>query len=258
VALDRYLERPPPPALAHIVACTWQSENTATLSKRVVPDGSADILCVEGRAPFVVGPASRPHVVTLAAGTRIVGVRLRAEATSALGGPRALDASELLDREVPLDALWPAARVRSIAQALADDPSRGLAALVSMLGRRAPDPVVQHAVRWLALHPSGRVTELARALGSSERQLRRRVASASGYAPKVLQRVMRLQRLLSLGEALARAASDAGYVDQAHMTREVGALAGATPRVLRETETLTPAMADFFKSLAGSRDIVGG
>jgi AraC-like DNA-binding protein len=255
MALDRYLERPPPPAFAHVVACTWQSEHASTVAKRVVPDGSADILSIDGGAPFVVGPATRAHVVTLEAGSRIVGVRLRAEATSALG----LDATELLDREVPLDALWPAPRVRSIAQALADDPSRGLAVLVSMLDRSAPDPVVRHAVRWLARHPSGRVTELARTLELSERQLRRRVASASGYAPKVLQRVMRLQRLLSLGErGLASAAMDAGYVDQAHMTREVGALAGATPRTLRDTETLTPAMADFFKSLSLDRGIVGG
>jgi transcriptional regulator GlxA family with amidase domain len=67
--------------------------------------------------------------------------------------------------------------------------------------------------------------------------LRRRFHDAVGYGPKTLQRVLRLRRFLALAEAtaapdLARAAAEAGYADQAHLTNECGELAGLTPAAL--------------------------
>ena len=80
-----------------------------------------------------------------------------------------------------------------------------------------------------------RVGELAHELGLSERQLLRRFDDAVGYGPKVLARVLRLQRLLALppGAGLAEAALEAGYADQAHMSAEVRRLTGLTPAELR-------------------------
>ena len=82
-----------------------------------------------------------------------------------------------------------------------------------------------------------RVHELGRALYVSPRQLQRRLLAASGYTPKALHRVLRLQRLLALAgragpSSLAMLALRAGYADQAHMTRDVRDLAGATPAAL--------------------------
>jgi transcriptional regulator GlxA family with amidase domain len=79
---------------------------------------------------------------------------------------------------------------------------------------------------------------LADDFGLSERQLHRRCTAAFGYGPKVLDRVLRLQSALSLlggvpGINLAQVAADAGYADQAHLTREVGALTGLTPATVR-------------------------
>ncbi|WP_461029927.1 helix-turn-helix domain-containing protein, partial [Streptomyces sparsus] len=62
-----------------------------------------------------------------------------------------------------------------------------------------------------------------------ERQLHRRAVRAFGYGPKTLARVLRLERALTLARAglpFARVAADAGYADQAHLAREVKALAG--------------------------------
>ena len=83
--------------------------------------------------------------------------------------------------------------------------------------------------------PDTRVAELGAALGVSERQLRRRFLDAVGYGPKTLGRVLRFQRFLQLsGERadLARLALDAGYADQAHLTRETRRLSGRTPAEL--------------------------
>jgi AraC-like DNA-binding protein len=72
----------------------------------------------------------------------------------------------------------------------------------------------------------GRIEQLSDWIGFSNRQLRRRFSAAVGYGPKMFQSVLRFQRLLHLAgnknapRNLARLSADAGYADQAHMTRE--------------------------------------
>jgi methylphosphotriester-DNA--protein-cysteine methyltransferase len=71
------------------------------------------------------------------------------------------------------------------------------------------------------------------AIGIGDRQLRRRFLDAVGYGPKTLERILRFQRFLMLGgDDLARRALDAGYADQAHLTRESTRLAGLPPAAL--------------------------
>jgi AraC-like DNA-binding protein len=58
---------------------------------------------------------------------------------------------------------------------------------------------------------------------------------AFGYGPKVLARILRLQRALRSPHRttdLARVAADAGYADQSHLSREVRALTGQSPTEL--------------------------
>ena len=83
-------------------------------------------------------------------------------------------------------------------------------------------------------HPARkRMDRLADRMGMSERTLRRRCLSAFGYGFKTLDRVLRFQRFFQLAThspkaSLAELASWAGYADQAHMTREVLRMSGAT------------------------------
>ncbi|WP_249715084.1 helix-turn-helix domain-containing protein [Rhizomonospora bruguierae] len=78
------------------------------------------------------------------------------------------------------------------------------------------------------------MASLAREIGWSTRYLSRRFAEI-GLAPKVAGRVARFDRarrlMVARGGAypLAALAADCGYADQAHLTREFGALAGAPP-----------------------------
>ena len=80
--------------------------------------------------------------------------------------------------------------------------------------------------------------EVAAQVGLSDRQLRRRCEAAVGYGPKMLQRVLRFRRFVSLADAaggtadLAQAAVDSGYADQPHLTRETARLAGLSPAAL--------------------------
>ncbi|MEV5560514.1 AraC family transcriptional regulator [Nonomuraea wenchangensis] len=95
------------------------------------------------------------------------------------------------------------------------------------------DPAAPFIAR--ALRHGRSVSEVARDLGLSERQLRRRSLTAFGYAPKTLQRIVRFQRALRLARAgvpLATVAAEAGYADQAHLSHEVKRLSGVSLRTL--------------------------
>ena len=92
-----------------------------------------------------------------------------------------------------------------------------------------PDRRAAAAVRLLERDS---VEATADALGLSTRQLRRLFDAHVGVGPKTFQRVLRFQRFVQesdRGVPLARAAADAGYSDQAHMSREVLRMSGLTP-----------------------------
>ena len=70
---------------------------------------------------------------------------------------------------------------------------------------------------------------MAGALGLSERQLHRPSLAAFGYGPKQPARILRFRPAVALARAgtpFAEVALSTGYGDQAHLAREVRALAG--------------------------------
>ena len=115
--------------------------------------------------------------------------------------------------------------------------------------------MIAAATLWLARRPEGRIEDLARFLDVGERRLRRRFVAAIGYGPKTFQRVLRLQRVLALagrgprpGVTLAALAAEAGYADQAHMSRELQALTGRSPGALLQNAASTLELSDLFKT----------
>ncbi len=68
--------------------------------------------------------------------------------------------------------------------------------------------------------------------GTSERSLRRHIAKTTGLSPYFFHQIRRAQhavQLLQQGHSIAQAATDAGYTDQAHMTKSLKLLIGHTP-----------------------------
>jgi AraC-like DNA-binding protein len=79
------------------------------------------------------------------------------------------------------------------------------------------------------------VAQLARDLGITERTLLRRCDEAFGYGPKLLARILRLQRFLRRCHHhanLLEAALDAGYYDAAQLAGDTRRLTGLTPTQL--------------------------
>jgi len=229
-----YREHAPAAALAPWLACGWERSGDGGVPVRVLPDGCIDIVWTEGSATQIVGPNTAAFLVTVPAGARVAGVRMRPGAGAALLG---VDAAALRDARIPLEDVWDDDGRRLCERVAASaDP---LNALLAALGERAPqiarpDPLVAAAVARLR-DPRARVESLARELDVSARQLRRRFEAAVGYGPKRLSRVLRLERALAAaraGEELALAAAQAGYADQAHLGHDCRALAGVSPSAL--------------------------
>ena len=202
------------------VACLWTHEGPAG-ARRILPDACVDIVWT-GTRLIVAGPATQAATATTGSA---LGVRFRVGAAGAALG---IPASELLDLSVPIADIWGP----EIEETVGSDPT--LTVLARAVGARlhgTPDRLVRAAA-----------TGAQPDIGS--RQLRRRFADAVGYGPKTLQRILRFQRFLGLAETqtpdLARVALEAGYADQAHLTRECRRLSGLPPAALL-TEGAGPA-----------------
>jgi AraC-like DNA-binding protein len=198
---------------------------------RVLPDGCMDLIAVDGEL-IVAGPDTHAHPADSPPGMRLAAVRFDPGVGPAVLG---VPARELRDSRVPLSALWPARRVRALADRLAaaPDPATELArALVGPLFT-ANDPRLRRLVAELARGtPVGTV---AADSYLSERQLHRRCRDVFGYGPKTLARILRMNRALDAargGRSLVVVAADFGYADQAHLSRDVRALTGVPPTVL--------------------------
>jgi AraC-like DNA-binding protein len=257
-----YREIRPPAHLAAYVECFWLREAGATpTADSILPDGCVDIIWASGHDPFVAGPATLPARTVIDSPAEICGVRFRPGIGRQILG---IDARELLDRHALLRDIWPRAQTAPWEGAM-DRPSLAakLDAAAGVIADRLasaadPDPVVCDAVAWIAAHPRGRVEEIARRSGLSDRQVRRRFAESVGYGPKTLHRVLRMQRVLWLARSdvgavptLARLALAAGYADQAHMTRELADLTGMTPRQLLHDARRDSAVSELFKTADG-------
>jgi AraC-like DNA-binding protein len=216
-----YREFAPPPDLAPYVACVWSTVHRGGV---IFPDGCVDLVW-HGTQLVVAGPATGPVDPSIEIGDTVGGVRFRlGVAGAALGLP----AGEFTDSTVPIADVWGSWVDERVA-------AGGMPALLEIVRERLLGLEIDPLARAAALGMAGRgarVDELGAALGVSERQLRRRFADAVGYGPKTLARVLRFQRFLTLaadGGELARLALQAGYADQAHLTRETRRLAGRTP-----------------------------
>jgi AraC-like DNA-binding protein len=205
---------------------------------RILPDGCLDLIW-DGRRLFIAGPDSSARWHERPAGSWYAALRFSAGTGPAMLG---IPASDLLDQTPDLAQAWPAADVRRLAEQVAADPPAALAGWAARRARQAvPDPLgprVQAMAR--AGTPAARMAER---LGLSTRQLHRRCLPVFGYGPRRLARILRLGQALDearAGRPLAGVAAACGYADQAHLCREVLALAGATPTALLAEIDTTP------------------
>jgi len=204
-------------------AVVWENVISTEAEGRVLPDGCMDIIWMDDSL-IVAGPDTTAYVgsepVVHATGIRFA----PGDGPAVLGVP----ASALRNQRVPLADLWPPALVRRLTDRVATATDRQAALEDITIDRMQPtDPAILGIVSELSA--GANVAVAAAAIDMGERRLHRRCLDAFGYGPKTLARILRLGRALDLartGAPFATVAAQIGYSDQAHLSREVKALAG--------------------------------
>lgn len=225
----------------------WRFFADCDCTHRVLPDGRADIILrfqSDGTrpsgdlTPIVTGAATRFHMVPVPAGTGYVGVRLL---PGTAHGVLAIDLETIADRGLVGDAALaaiPALKALCL-------PARNIDTLVDRLGDFVSsrlrgvtvDPLSAALIEMLHV-TGGRlpVADIARLNGIDVRTVRRRVVSATGLTPKQMAMVVQFHRALRLRFHdrldVASTAIEAGYADQAHMSRVFRRMGGISPAQL--------------------------
>jgi AraC-like DNA-binding protein len=250
--------REPDPRLRGIVAGEfqgWSESSNEVVRRREVPACEIPFIINFGSTFGLVDPA-RPEMGLRRLGTFVAGMYDSFVIVESKGnscciqvnftpiGARLffqLPLSELSNRTLGLDELYGdhAARVVE-ALAEAGDWDRRFDLLEGLIARRIgsakpPRGEIQRAWR-LMQEASGRleIGGLASDLGWSHKHLIAQFRDQLGAPPKLLGRVLRLQRAIKLiGQSdqprWVELAFDCGYFDQSHMIREFRHLAGCTP-----------------------------
>ncbi|MGZ8351405.1 MAG: helix-turn-helix domain-containing protein [Allosphingosinicella sp.] len=122
----------------------------------------------------------------------------------------------------------------------AEDRFRQLDAFLAarFASAREPDRPVDFAMRRLKCAAGPAAHRLADEIGWSRRHFARRFRAATGFSPDRFRRLARFERFTAAlarapADSLAGLAAECGYVDQAHLTRDVRDFADMTPGELR-------------------------
>ncbi|WP_206042087.1 helix-turn-helix transcriptional regulator [Rhodococcus sp. OK302] len=218
--------------------CLWKSTSThqsGDAPQRIIPDLCADFIVDSTGKSWLVGPATTADLVTITPGATLWGIRINPPALRSILGT---EAESVQDSKIAFGDVLPSRTSRILADALRQE--RVDTPLLESLwpGLRIDTVALQGFVA-LTNSPNIRIHEIASDLGVSARHFRRTLSNSVGLSPKMIQKVQRMQNVLTLGRrentSLATLAARTGYADQAHLSRDVQALAGITPtRLLRD------------------------
>ena len=233
--------RRPAAGLARYVSQYWLSLDNTSPVYAALPDGCVDLVLEvtqhEHRS-WLYGSTTRPTAIACRVGTHYLGIRFHP------GQSRHFISSaahEITDCRADLHTLmrFPSERIaaRIATDALFDELDQILARLLS----RAPpvESYVDHVVKHVeARHGVVRIEDVAAHFGKSRRQMERVFLQTVGVPLKFFCMLSRLRHAADLivhpsSRSLTAVAHDAGYSDQAHMTRDFSRLAGLSPGQLR-------------------------
>lgn len=254
-----FVRRTPTTPLARFVTTTWFARGTvAYADERIAPTGSTVGIVVlgapirqtpdDGEGPAhvatrgaLVGPHDRPLVNAPTGETHALGIVTTPVGCEAVFG---VPPATLRGRVVALDEVWAPARHLRTDLLRLDDPEaqldrlvaeveQGLAAVVPGVAR------IELAVAALVANPKRPIADLARELGVSHAHLDREFTRIVGLTPRVLGRLLRVQRLLADIDETRRPpwgdlATKYGWYDQAHLIRDFKRHTGVTPSAYLE------------------------
>ena len=252
----RYRELELPADLRTVVRAVWRLEGAPVAggTDPIIPDGCVELVLNLGAAvddvradgevrrqpaAMIAGVADAPTVIAPTGTIDIWGIRLQPWGARAFLGVPAWE----LRRETMSLADVAAPLARALTDALDPDGGAGraprlLRALVDRLARMRAPSATSVALSSRALDGCGTtgVRELAREAGLGVRRVQAIFSEEIGAGPKLLMRLGRFQRALSLAREAnlpwGAIAARAGYFDHAHLIRDARQFAGCTPSEL--------------------------
>lgn len=258
--------RPAPP-LSSFIDQLWYARGYDADRKRqsALPTGSIDLtfnLAADDLRVFanaadrvgtsfdgavVHGAQSRYFVLDARRDVHVIGVHFLPDAGAALLG---VGAQELTDRHIALSDIW-GARARTLREELreAPTPAAKFAVLEQAMfdqywrarlrPQRLVHPAISFALRGMRTAPPElRIAQIQEETGYSPRRFTTLLTDAVGLTPKLYSRIDRLrsvvERVAQRGElSWAGLASEYGYYDQSHLTRDFREFSGVTPGAYR-------------------------
>lgn len=224
--------------LRGVLVCRYCATTTDE-AHQLIPDGSMDLLWIEGRGVFLCGPDTRSWSFELPPGTQVAGIRFRPGAAAGVLG---VDAAEIRDQRVVAEDLLGGRVARMLDERVAAGRDRlaRMDVLEHLVRRREGDFDRDGTVELAALvaaDPAYGVDRLAAETGVCSRQLRRRFDHTVGYGPAFFARIVRLQRFARSAArsprcSIAELAVLSGYADQSHLSKDCRSIVAATPRTL--------------------------
>lgn len=213
--------------------CRWDYVQGAHAAPALVlPDACVDLLW-DGARLSIAGPDTQAQYAHVAPGRRLQGLRFAPAAAARWMG---VPLHALADQRVDLRDLG-RSRLSALADRMAEREDDAMAWLAERILVDTPprDRAMQAVHARLSCPQPDSVAQLARDLGLTERSLLRRCDEAFGYGPKLLARILRLQRFLQRRHHHANlldAALDAGYYDAPQLAGDARRLTGLTPTQL--------------------------
>ncbi|WP_394693025.1 helix-turn-helix domain-containing protein [Hyphobacterium sp.] len=233
-----------------VIAGVWQLESGPG-EDRIAPDTRCEIIFHLAEPPqekagdawvrqpshMIYGPLTRVLELRRTSPMRLAAIRLRPEGIGAI----APDPRHLRNRSRDLADLLPAPAIATLAGAarrpLADFAKTACETLPFRTPESRATGRVRTAIDRLEQDPAIRPSALARVANISIRTLDRDFMRCTGLTPGEFLQITRYhlarQAIRNGAGSLSDIAVDAGYADQAHMTRDFRRFAGRTPRLKR-------------------------
>ena len=242
--------RPASGAFAAVAEGVWHLRSNARGTQVIAPDGRCEIIVHRGAPPiehradgssrrqpeaFLYGPLTRVLTIEQDADMEVFAIRLHPWAAGAFTArpadwrDRLIGLTEL-DLELTADTF----------DAFVAQAEGNLASL------QLPDAAetVRSVIAGMESGALDTLDAAADMAGITVRTLDRRFERATGLTAALYLRLVRFHRardaIKAGGERLSDVAAEAGYADQAHMTRDFRRFAGETPKLVRRPGTFDP------------------
>ena len=215
-------------------------------SVRTLPEGCADVMFDLGSQPrgWLSGPRTRARIFEHTGPVELLGAQLQPGVARLL---TSTPARELLDATLPLEQVLAGGDLAvptllGALQRATGSPARCAELdrfLLQRFGGACVDPRVSLALESVIERGGAAdVSELARAVAASPRNLTRLFHAWVGMSPKLFCRMVRFQNVLRHLAAggkpdWAALSAELGYADQSHLIRDFGDFAQVSPGALR-------------------------